>query len=97
MSTIKLQGGARWLVKDQNAIQPYQGNASALTTFQGTYQFLTGALLNQFGTNDQASVNVQDTGNPAMGKTPAAIEMQQDREGARDNWDRFMLEKAWKN
>lgn len=94
MSTIRLQAGARWIVKDPNAVTNFQPNASSLATFQGTYQFLTGALLNQFGTNDTASVNVQDTGNPQFGRTPAAIEAMQDREGARDNWDRFQLEQT---
>ncbi len=94
MSTIRLQAGARWIVKDPAAVSNFVPNASSLATFQGTYQFLTGALLNQFGTNDTASVNVQDTGNPQFGRTPAAIEAMQDREGARDNWDRFQLEQT---
>lgn len=93
-STIKLQAGARWLMKDLNAVQQFDTNPQSLATFQGTYQFLTGALLNQFGTNDTNSTNKEDTGNPSFGKTPAAIEQMQDREGARDNWDRFQLEKS---
>lgn len=92
-STIKLQAGARWLMKDLNAVQQFETNPASLSTFQGTYQFLTGALLTQFGTTD-TQVNKADTGNPAFGKTPAAIEMLQDKEGARDNWDRFQLEMA---
>lgn len=92
-STIKLQAGVRWLMKDLNAVQAFEQNPQALTSFQGTYQFLTGALLNQFGTTD-TQVNKADTGNPAFGKTPAAIDLLQDKEGARDNWDRFQLEKC---
>lgn len=92
-STIKLQAGVRWLMKDLNAVQAFEQNPQALQSFTGTYQFLTGALLNQFGTTD-TQVNKADTGNPAFGKTPAAIDLLQDKEGARDNWDRFMLEKC---
>jgi hypothetical protein len=92
-STIKLQAGARWLMKDLNAVQQFDTNPQSLQTFQGTYQFLTSALLTQFGTTD-TQVNKEDTGNPAFGKTPAAINMLQDKEGARDNWDRYQLEMA---
>lgn len=92
-STIKLQAGARWLMKDLNAVQQFENNPQSLQTFQGTYQFLTSALLTQFGTTD-TQVNKQSTGNPEFGKTPQAIEMLQDKEGARDNWDRFQLEKS---
>ncbi len=90
-STIKMQAGARWLMKDLNAVQTFETSSDALQSFQGTYQFLTGALLTQFGTTD-TQVNKADTGNPAFGKTPAAIEMLQDKESARDNWDRYQLE-----
>ena len=92
MSTIKIQAGARWLMKDPNAVTQFTASEAGLQTFQGTYQFLTGALLNQFGTTN-TSVQAGDSGNPAYGKTPSAIEFQQQREMARDNWDRFMLEK----
>lgn len=92
MSTIKIQAGARWLMKDPNAVTQFNASNAGLETFQGTYQFLTGALLNQFGTTNTA-VSAEQSGNPAYGKTPSAIEFQQDREMARDNWDRFMLEK----
>lgn len=92
-SSITMQAGARWLMKDLNAVQPFQVSPEGMTSFQGTYQFLTGALLNQFGTAD-TSVSKADSGNPAFGKTPEALQMLQERESARDNWDRFMLEKT---
>lgn len=92
MSTIKIQAGARWLMKDPNAVTQFTPSAAGLETFQGTYQFLTGALLNQFGTTNTA-ISAEQGGNPAYGKTPSAIDFQQEREMARDNWDRFMLEK----
>lgn len=93
-SSIVNQPGARWLMKDPNAVTPFENDPSALQSFQGTWQALDAMLLNQFGTNDQASINKESSGNPAMGKTPQALQMFQDREGARDNWDRFQLERC---
>lgn len=94
MSTIKMEAGARWLMQDPNAVMPYDsGGAEALNNFQGTYEFLTSALLNQFGSNSQ-QVSKTDSGNPSLGKTPEAIKAQNDREDSRDNWDRFQLEKT---
>jgi hypothetical protein len=93
-STIKMQAGARWLMSDMNAVQAFEANPQGMETFQGTYQFLTSALLNQNGTTD-TSTSATDSGNPAFGKTPQALEQLQQRENARDNWDRFMLEKSW--
>ena len=92
-STIRQEAGARWLMKDLNAIQPYETNPQGLQTFQSTYQFLTGGLLNQFGTTD-TNATARSSGDTAFGKTPEALQMLQSRESARDNWDRFMLEKC---
>ena len=50
-------------------------------------------LLTQFGTND-SSINKEGSGNPSFGKTPEALKQFQDKEGARDNWDRFQLERC---
>ena len=92
-STIRQEAGARWLMKDLNAVQPYESSPQGLETFQATYQFLTGGLLNQFGTTD-TNQTARSTSDPAFGRTPEALQQLQSRESARDNWDRFMLEKA---
>lgn len=93
MSTIRQEAGARWLMKDINAIATHDSHgAEALSNFQGTFGFLSTSLSNQFGTAD-TTVPEKLASNPAFGKTPQAIEAQQDRESARDNWDRFQLEK----
>lgn len=91
-STIRYEAGARWLMKDLNAVQPMNVNPLGIDTFQGTYQFLSTALLNQNGTSD-TTVSATTSGNPAFGRTPEALQMLQSRESARDSWDRFMLEK----
>lgn len=93
-SSIKMEVGARWLMTDPNAVTTHDSrSADALNNFQGTYGALTTMLLNQFGTQD-TTVSSKEAANPAFGKTPQAIEANQDREAARDNWDRFQLEKC---
>lgn len=94
MSTLKMEAGARWLMKDPQAVMPYDsGGGDALNNFQGTFGFLSTSLANQFGSTDTTTPQ-RVASNPAFGKTPQAIEQQQDRESARDNWDRFQLEKT---
>jgi hypothetical protein len=91
-STIKWQAGSKWLVKDMtNAVQAMATNPMGTDTFQGTSQFLNTALMNQFGTTQTTSTAGQSS-NPEFGKTPEALEMQGEKESARDNWDRYMLE-----
>lgn len=93
-STIKWQAGSKWLVKDMNnAVQPMTTNPMGIQTFQGTSEFLNTALMNQFGTTDTGS-SVDESSNPAFGRTPAALDMQQEKQSARDNWDLYMLEKC---
>ncbi len=93
MSSLKYQPAARWLVNGPNAIERFDVSPSGLNTFQSTYQFLSGSLLNQNGTTD-TTTTVQNTSDPQMGKTPQALAQQQSRESARDNWDRYMMEKS---
>jgi hypothetical protein len=95
-NSIKFQPGARWITKKTGAITPIQLNPQGLETFQATYGFMTGALLNQNGTTDTA-VTQGSSGDGQYGKTPQALAMQQARESSRDNWDRFMMEKAVEN
>ena len=89
-STIKWGAGAKWSVKRPNVdIQMMNMSPRGLDTFQSTYQFMVAAMLNQAGTTD---TTVSKTTDPGMGKTPQAIDFVKERESARDNWDRYMLE-----
>lgn len=92
-STIKNQANAKWLMSDMNAVQTHNQGSQALSEFQGTYSSLHTMLMNQFGTSD-TTVNADQSGNPAYGRTPQALKMLDSRENARDTWDRFMHEKA---
>jgi hypothetical protein len=90
-SSIKYGALEKWLEKEPNAIRQLQLSPLGLNTFQSTYSYLKGALLNMGATTDTSVSSEVDTG---MGKTPQALRMQEGRMGARDNWDRFMMEKA---
>lgn len=92
-SSIKYQPGAKWLMKEPNAISQLQLSPQGLNTFQATYGFMTGAMLNQNGTTDTA-VTSETSADGSYGRTPQALKMQQARESSRDNWDRFMMEKS---
>lgn len=89
-STIKMEAGAKWVVKDMNGVQSHVVSPQGINTFQSTYKFLIAALLNQAGTTDTA---VSETTDPGMGKTPAALQLQSQRQNARDSFDRFMMER----
>jgi hypothetical protein len=95
-STIKNQANAKWSMTsdDMNAAQFVQYGSDATSNFQSTWGSLQSMLMNQFGTTD-TSLNQQNSGNPAFGKTPEAIKQLGQRENARDNWDRAMHEECW--
>lgn len=91
--TFVNEAGAKWVLKNNNpnAITDHQRSPQGLQTFQSTYQYLKGALLNNFGTSD---TSVSSNTDIQQGKTPQALKMQAMRESARDNWDRFMMDRS---
>jgi hypothetical protein len=87
-SSIKWGAGNRWYMNTPGRdVQPVTISPQGLQTFQSTYEFLLSALNNQSGTT-----SVSGDGNASMGKTPEAVRYVADRESARDEWDRFMME-----
>jgi hypothetical protein len=91
LRTLQYGAGHKWLVKSQGAVQQLPISPLGLNTFTQTYSFLNAAILNAMGTTDTTVTKEID---PGMGKTPKALAMLQLRESARDNWDRFMMERA---
>lgn len=91
--TISYEPAAKWILKSNNpaAISEMQFSPQGINSFNSTYQFLLAALSNQAGTTDTTITSSADI---TQGKTPQALKMVANRENARDNWDRFMLEKA---
>lgn len=92
-STIKNQANARWIVQDMRGAEPVSYGNSAMSEYQAVWGSLQSMLMNQFGTTD-TSQSQNDTGNPAYGKTPQALQLLQQRQNARDTWDMFMHEQA---
>jgi len=90
-SSIKWQPAAKWLVRAPNAINQLSLSPQGLSTFQSTYSFLIAALMNQAGTTD---TTVSKGTDPMLGRTPQALKLINERENARDSWDRFMMEKT---
>lgn len=91
--TMSYEPGAKWVLKNNNpnAITQMQLSPQGINSFNSTYQFLLAALSNQAGTTDTSIGKGADI---TQGKTPEALKMMSSRENARDNWDRFMLEKS---
>ena len=89
-SSIKMEPAAKWLLTKQNAkIETFNTSPQGINTFQSTYNFLIGAILNMAGTTD---TSISTTTDAALGKTPQALKLQASRESTRDAWDRFMME-----
>lgn len=91
VTSLEYEPGATWIEKVKDAIRSYEVSPKGLETFQSTYGWLTGSLLNQNGATD-TSLTVQSSSDPSAGKTPEALKMQADRESAADAWDLAMME-----
>lgn len=91
--TLDQRPGAMWVLKNNNpnAISQVSISPQGINSFQSTYQFLIAATMNQAGTTDTSVSREADI---SQGKTPQALKQMAMREGARDNFDRFMLEKT---
>jgi hypothetical protein len=91
-SSIKWAAAAKWLMKDGGAVQGAQVlnlTPQGTTTFNNVKQAVTASILNMFGTTD---TTISKDTDPGFGKTPQALQMQAQRENARDNVDRFYME-----
>ena len=90
-SSIEYTHKAKWLMTKANSIGQLQLSPQGMNTFNSTYSFLKSQMLNLGATTDTSITKDVD---PGSGKTPEALRQQAAREGARDNWDRFMMEQA---
>lgn len=91
MSSLKYSKAAKWLVRNQisNAATAMQLSPQGINEFNNVYKTATASLLNLFGTTD---TTIQSSTDPGFGKTPQALQQQQQRENTRDNADRFFME-----
>lgn len=94
-SSIKFSAAAKWLMRGNldNAAKVLNLTPQGINTFNNTQGAVISALLNTFGTTDTSVTAETD---PAFGKTPQALKMQNARESTRDNADRFYMEQYMK-
>jgi hypothetical protein len=90
-SSIEYKHKAKWLMTKPNSISQLQLSPQGMNTFNSTYSFLKSQILNLGATTD---TSISKDVDPGKGKTPEALKQQSAREGARDAWDRFMMERA---
>jgi hypothetical protein len=90
-SSIKWNPGEYWFMNRPN--QDVQAMASVnpqgINTFQSTYGSLISSIETQAGTT---SVRESANTKSSLGRTPEAIRFISEKESARDEWDRVMME-----
>jgi hypothetical protein len=89
-TTLKMGPGALIAELIPNSLRQLNISPIGTNTYNGVSQALKAQLLNMAAATDTSVAKGQDV---EMGKTPEAIRQQQERQGARDNWDRGMMEK----
>lgn len=91
-SSIKWGPGEYWFMNNPNQdVQPMTINPRGIDTFHSTFGALVSALETQAGTT---SVRESTSSKSSLGKTPEAIRFISDKESARDEWDRVMMEQT---
>lgn len=94
-ASIQWGAGAKWLMKNPGRdVKHMRLSPLGLQTFQSTYGFMVSALLNQAGTT---AITQPENVQAMMGKTPQALRLSAAKEGARDEWDRVMMEEMIKD
>jgi len=85
-----------WFAKEGNVdkVRILENSPQGLATFQSTYNMMKANLMSLGAASDTSIPKSVDVG---FGKTPEALKMQGDREGARDSWDRYMQERFLEN
>lgn len=91
--TLDYREGGIMLETIPNSIRRLETSNAGLSTYQAAQTNLTGSLLSMFGSQN-ASIPGAEALNPEQGKTPAAINMFNDKEATRDGAERRHLEDA---
>jgi len=91
--SMAFKPGAHWQEIVPNSIRQLQISPQGINTFTETISYLKSSMLNMAATTD---TSVSKETDPGYGKTPEALKQQASREGARDSWDRYMMEQAIK-
>lgn len=94
-STMKYEPGAIWdMGTDPNAsVKPINLSTDSLTSFPNNYGLIKSQILNLNSSTD-TSVS-SEAGNPGFSKTPAGVNMTEQRLGISDNYIRRQFESVW--
>jgi hypothetical protein len=90
--TVKWGAAPIWKETIPNSIRQLSISPIGTNTFQAVSQMLKSEMMNMAASTDTSVARGQDI---EAGKTPEAIRKQREREGARDNKERQMMEKFW--
>lgn len=91
--TLDYREGAVMLETLPNSIRRLETSNAGLATYQAAQSMLTGSLLSLYGSQN-ASLAAAESLNPSQGRTPAAIDLYNDKEATRDGAERRHLENA---
>lgn len=91
--TLDYRAGGIIMETIPNSVRTLDTSTAGLSTYQAAQSSLTGSLLSLYGSQN-ASMPGAETLNPSQGKTPAAIDLYNDKEATRDGQERMYLEEA---
>lgn len=95
MSSVKAENSF-WFAKEGKTNLPriLEISPQGVSIFPQAYNMMKANLLSMSASTDTSITKNTDAG---FGRTPQALKMQEQREGARDSWDRHMQERFFEN
>ena len=91
--TLDYRAGGVILETLPNSVRTLEVGSTGLNTYQAAQSALTGQMLSQYGSQN-ASIPASEALNPSQGRTPAAIDMYNDKEATRDGAELRHMEAA---
>lgn len=89
--TLDYRAGGVILETLPNSVRTLDVGSTGLNTYQAAQSALTGQILGQFGSQN-ASIPAAESLNPSQGRTPAAIDLYENKEATRDGAELRHLE-----
>lgn len=95
MSSVKMENKF-WFTKGNTSSLPrtLEVSPQGISVFPQAYNMMKANLMSMSASTDTSITKATDAG---FGRTPQALKMQEQREGARDSWDRHMQERFFEN
>lgn len=90
-SSIDQRPGAIWMENVPNSVRRLETSTAGLSTYTSAITQLQAAMQSQAGVTDTMT-SAEDSADPTVGKTPAALNMVNERLNTRDSQEAFYLE-----